>query len=420
MTTRALVLTCACPAIPERASAGIFQRFSLFIDALKACFDEVDLLVFTAWKPENFEDFTQRYATVIFEKYGATVRLISVPANQKFTPQASARHYLSTAFEVDKQNGYAQYASAEQTKAITAQLSLEPNLVFIHRLNAFTPAWPVLDKIKAPIFFDMDDIEHRALFRAIAAQPKGWISGKLQILQWPALVARERHAVQRSMATFVCSQSDVRDLQKLCGCDRVFEIPNTVSAPAQLMPAKVTPQNTLGFIGSFFHPATLDGANWLLEEIWPIIREAIPTATLLIAGGGSKAQVGQYDGQNGVQVLDYVDDINDFYSCVNATIAPIRFGAGTRVKIIEASGYGVPTISTRMGAEGLELEEGSEIELATDAQGLANHCIALLGDMARVQEIGRLARIAFLEHYDRQVIVGKIVDKITAQLAKPT
>jgi len=403
--TRALVITRAWPQHPEQATHGIYQRLSMFLDALCQSFDTVEVLVFA---PPNHihQANTLRYEALLQGKHGMGIQLNVHPRSPNPNPWNLKSRYLAGITSIDQQEDYINIGGPNQVKAVQAALARKPALVFAHRLHTFTPLWPLLPVLKVPVLFDMDDIEHRALARTIIAQPL-WPSERLRLMHVPAVMWRERQAIRLSLASFVCSQDDATALRKLATTETVHVIPNTVNAPNHIH-HNTNSVDTLGFIGSFAHTPNVDAVQWLLADIWPQIRRARPNARLRIGGAGSQQLFGNAHGKDGVEILDFVDDLGAYYQSLNLVIAPLRFGAGTRVKIIEAAGYAMPVVSTSLGAEGLALSNGTEILLADKADHFADQCVQLLENQGSAIEVGRAARRCFEQHYNRNAIVESI------------
>jgi glycosyltransferase involved in cell wall biosynthesis len=105
---------------------------------------------------------------------------------------------------------------------------------------------------------------------------------------------------------------------------------------------------------------------------------------------------------------DFVDDLNTLYGKTQIVCCPIRTGGGTRIKIIEAASYGKPVVSTRVGAEGLEFEDGTEILLRDEPHQFA--------DEALRSRIGQAARAKATKLYDRRNVIGLIQREIFGSL----
>lgn len=407
--THALVITRAWPEHPEQATHGIYQRLSMFLDALCQSFDTVEMLVFAPPNHINQAN-TIRYEALLKRKHGSGIQLYVDPRSPNPNPWGFSSRYLAGIASIDRQEDYVNVGGLNQVNAVQAALARKPSLVFVHRLHTFTPLWPLLPGLNVPLLFDMDDIEHRSLARTIIAQPL-WPSERLRLMHVPAVMWRERKAMRLSTATFVCSKEDATALRRLASADSVHVIPNTVNAPDQLQP-NTRSLDTLGFIGSFAHTPNVDAVQWLLAEIWPQIRRSRPNARLRIGGAGSLRLFGGAHGKDGIEILDFVDDLDAYYQSLNLVVAPLRFGAGTRIKIVEAAGYALPTVSTTLGAEGLAFNNGTEILLADKADHFANQCVKLLENCASAIEIGLAARHSFELHYNRTAVVANIQEHI--------
>jgi len=125
----------------------------------------------------------------------------------------------------------------------------------------------------------------------------------------------------------------------------------------------------------------------------------------MIAGtAGNKLKVNIADIPN-LEVLGFVENLDNLYRSVRATAVPIKVGGGTRIKIIEAAAYGKPTVSTTVGAEGLEFSNDSEILIRDDPREFADACVKLLSDSIYSENVGLAAREKTIKLYDRNNII---------------
>lgn len=96
------------------------------------------------------------------------------------------------------------------------------------------------------------------------------------------------------------------------------------------------------------------GAEYLVHEIWPLVRQRLPSAQLRIAGKHCELIRGEGKPPEGVQAFwGFVPDLEDLYAQTRVVACPILSGGGTRIKIIEGALQGRPVASTTLGAEGL-------------------------------------------------------------------
>jgi polysaccharide biosynthesis protein PslH len=151
---------------------------------------------------------------------------------------------------------------------------------------------------------------------------------------------------------------------------------------------------TLLYVGTLSWPANADGLKWFLAEVYPALKSRHPELRLDIVGKGAddalKATVAACDG---VKLLGFVDDLEPLYQQSRVFIAPLRFGSGTKVKVVTALYRGIPCATTPIGTEGLDLNDGTEVMLADDATGTITRIDTLLTDQQaweRVRDGGRM------------------------------
>jgi len=109
-----------------------------------------------------------------------------------------------------------------------------------------------------------------------------------------------------------------------------------------------------------------------------------------------------------VEVTGVVPRLEPLYARTTVACAPIHAGGGTRLKILEAAAFGRPVVSTRLGAEGLDLRDGEEIVLRDDARGFAAACCRLMSEPAESRRVGEAARRRVAALYERTEVVSRL------------
>lgn len=118
------------------------------------------------------------------------------------------------------------------------------------------------------------------------------------------------------------------------------------------------------FLGGFQHLPNVDAVEYFLEEIWPLIRKDHAEISFIIAGSNMPAHFYSMDGKDGIRVLGYVKDLSDLFENIRISVAPLRYGAGVKGKIVTSLSYGVPCVATSIAAEGMGLKDGENILIA--------------------------------------------------------
>ncbi len=124
-----------------------------------------------------------------------------------------------------------------------------------------------------------------------------------------------------------------------------------------------------------------DGLRWFVTEVLPHLVVALPWVTLRVTGANPPPSVRRLAGPN-VEFVGYVQDLAELYDAARVVISPIRFGAGVKIKTVEALQYAVPTVTTSHGAEGVVVGDSTPLAIADDVPGFVAHLHRLLTDDA--------------------------------------
>lgn len=130
----------------------------------------------------------------------------------------------------------------------------------------------------------------------------------------------------------------------------------------------------IGFLASG-NQHNVNGINRFIEKVWPIITEACPDTTLLIAGSVTKHLTTLTPN---VELLGWVENLADFYTRCRLIINPCETGSGLKIKTIEAVGFGIPVVSTPCGAAGVEFLLPAESRCQLTSNTFAERCISML------------------------------------------
>jgi glycosyltransferase involved in cell wall biosynthesis len=154
------------------------------------------------------------------------------------------------------------------------------------------------------------------------------------------------------------------------------------------------------FTGSLGYPPNADGLSFFLDEVWPLVRRAVPDAAFGIVGRDPVRQLLARNKREGITVTGPVADVRPYLARAGAVVVPLRAGGGTRLKILEAMATGAGIVSTRLGAEGLDVRPGRELLIADEPAAFARATSQLLTDGALRRRLGVAARRRAEERYD--------------------
>ncbi len=175
----------------------------------------------------------------------------------------------------------------------------------------------------------------------------------------------------------VCSEEDRQYLLKNTGAN-VNLLPNGVNTHI-FYPrgAELRIKGRVLFTGNMDYEPNIDAVLWFVSEIWPAVKAMIPNAVFVIAGQRPVEKVLKLAAPD-VLVTGFVESIADEYAKSEVVVAPLRIGAGTQNKVLEALAMEVPVICTQVGFKGLEIENGQGALLATNAADFAEKLISVL------------------------------------------
>ena len=243
----------------------------------------------------------------------------------------------------------------------------------------------------------LDVCDSRSLYyRRFAAEvgPSWWARLRnRQLLR--RFEAYERHLLSRYPMATVVSPADGQHLRGLVPDARVEVVANGVDLEQfalEGLPAE-EPERLIFFGNMDFWP-NVDAAQRTAREILPRLRGLHPEATLTLAGSNPAPEVRELAELPGVQVTGTVPDLRPFIACAALLVAPLRFGAGLKNKILEAMALEKPVVTTPRGAEALSPEVTELLLVAADDEGIVRHLDGLLRDASRRRELGARGRAA--------------------------
>lgn len=406
---RVLFLSNHVPPDPSTSTQGIYQRMRLFLEAIQALAD-LEILFFVPPATDISATAIAHLEAQLLTHWHIKAKLWLCPTPTQLP--GKIHQQFAGIFNHHHQTDYIGTSHPQVVQTLEQVLSRQPDALFIHRLTSICPALLTQHPLP-PIFFDLDDIEHIKFMRQIR-QPPTRLRTLLYFLQVPARLRGELRAIRLAHRTFVCSTRDRDYLTQRWQLPGVVSVPNAIAIP----PAQaLTPEPTLLLLGGYYYYPNLNAANFLIEQVFPRVRQALPQARLIIAGSHPQAIRSYAQAPAGVEFTGFVDDLEALYQRSRVVCCPIFSGGGTRVKMIEAAAYGKPIVATRIGAEGLDLTDGQEFLLRDRPDTFADACIQLLSQDALSQPLGAAARAAAIRHYDRAHIIQMIQQQLQPTLS---
>jgi glycosyltransferase involved in cell wall biosynthesis len=252
---------------------------------------------------------------------------------------------------------------------------------------------------RTKVIVDSVDVHFVRNLRQAFMQPAGNSRPGLLDPSSGSLVIRELNAYAAADVTLTVSEKETDLLNMLLGDQaNAATIPLCEDIPLSVRPFGA--RRGLLFVGNFRHAPNVDAVRYLCQDIVPRLPAAVLNAhPLYIVGNDATHKVQQIVAgvPPGVRLVGWVPSLIPYLEQVRAAVVPLRFGAGTKRKVIQSLMAGTPTVSSSIGTEGLGLRHGQDILVADDPGRFATRIVRLLEDEAlwgRLRDSGRERVIA--------------------------
>ncbi len=171
--------------------------------------------------------------------------------------------------------------------------------------------------------------------------------------------------------------------------------------PLNVAPFQHTAQKRrVTFLGGLHWPPNAQGILWFARQVFPKVRSAVPDAVLTVIGKNPPAGL---EG-DGVEITGFVKTLAPYLRETAAFVVPLHAGGGMRVKILDAWSWGLPIVSTTIGAEGIDISNGSDILIADTANTFAEAVIRLLQTPQMARDLGYNGRQTILKKYNWRTV----------------
>jgi glycosyltransferase involved in cell wall biosynthesis len=239
-----------------------------------------------------------------------------------------------------------------------------------------------------------------------AEQVRTWVS-------WRKAAAAERRVLRSVDVATAVSTRELGYMERIAPSTcRMEHSPNGVDC-AHHRPGLASPRpGSLVYNGAMTYSANYDAMQFFLRDVYPQVRAQVAGASLTITGSTTGVDMAGLALDDSVRLSGYVDDVRPVIAGSAACVVPLRQGGGTRLKILEAMALGVPVVSTRKGAEGLDVVDGEHLLLADGPRDLAAASVRLLQDGALRARLAANARALVEQRYDWRAIGAAFTDLV--------
>lgn len=165
-----------------------------------------------------------------------------------------------------------------------------------------------------------------------------------------------------------------------------------------------TSRKDILFVGGFGHPPNVDALDWMVTEIFPLVKESLPDARLIVVGSNPTEEI-RAMASDDIVITGYVTDeqLEAYYTSCKLAVLPLRFGAGVKGKLLEALYYSIPAVISPVSAEGIpEIEE--YVAIADRPDEFAEYIRLLYMDEEAWLKYARAGRKLIEKYYSKKVV----------------
>jgi len=232
----------------------------------------------------------------------------------------------------------------------------------------------------------------------------------------------EANALRRFHHVIAVSESDRNLMSREVAHSQITVVPTGVDLTQFKAAKDAEPAgHQVIFLGSMDWEANIDAVIYFCDEIWPLVLSEVPDAKFRIVGRNPSPSVKRLASQS-IEVTGTVPSVTEYLQAASVVVIPLRIGGGTRLKIFEAMATGKAVVSTTIGAEGLEVQDGKDIFLVDSPKEFASRVVDMLRDRTLRDRIGKAAAATASKHDWSCVapLFEKVLAEVVASLSAPS
>lgn len=261
---------------------------------------------------------------------------------------------------------------------------------------------------KAPVVLRAHNIEHKIWQRIAENCPNPFKRAYLNHL-YRSLKRFEIGILNKMDGIIAITPVDARNFDRLSHSTNIISIPFGINLES-LPENPVQPEEA-----SLFHIGTMnwfpneEGIKWLITDVWPTVTKRLPEIEFHIAGRYMPEWMKKLNIPR-ITVDGEVPDVWEYMQRYSIMVVPLFSGSGIRIKIVEAMAAGKAIITTAIGAEGINYENGQHLLIAKDARSFTDAIVRLCNDKPLRDSLGKNARLLIAKEHDN----NKLMLKLTA------
>ncbi|MBV1923161.1 MAG: glycosyltransferase family 4 protein [Flavobacteriaceae bacterium] len=230
---------------------------------------------------------------------------------------------------------------------------------------------------------------------------------------------REVASIYRCDVTLIISEFEMELLQNQ------FKIDENILFYLPFLEEPITEEKIITFptfeersgfmtIGNLLHGPNIDSVKYLKKEIWPLIKQQMPNAILTIYGNYASQQIQEFHNEKeGFLIKGWTDNLEEVMTSSKICLAPLRFGAGLKGKLLDAMKFGTPSVTTKVGAEGMQGDNPYPGIVADSADQIANAAVQLYASEEKWNEAQSLGFQIIIQRFQKSNFKNLFLKKIS-------
>jgi glycosyltransferase involved in cell wall biosynthesis len=324
-------------------------------------------------------------------------RTVAVSLNADVKPLDALRNLFTPhSYFIERYN---QQEAQTQLKQLVSEEKFDLAILEGFYSSAFLPVL----KDQLPVIYRAHNLEYQ-IWQRLAENESSWLKRAYLKIQVKRLKKEEINLLNQVNATIAISPNDASIFQQLGPKPVHLYLPGVeiqINGKSKLQP------QSLFHLGSMEWDANQQGVEWFLRKVWPLVLSEHPDLTFHLAGKGLKKSDSKYF-QQGVMNHGEVNDAREFMLNHGICIVPILAGSGIRMKLLDAMNFGIPCVATSIGAQGLKVESGNQLEIADNPKDFAAKIIGLLNDRLKAIQMGKNAAAYIQENHNPVINFDKL------------
>ncbi len=292
---------------------------------------------------------------------------------------------------------------------------LHPDILLIEGIE-MAPYFFALRQAHLPLgraIYDAHNAEtllQRRAARADVRRPRRWPAALYSTIQTLKLRRYEQTLVRSVDGVAAVSEPDAQFLRSLDPTTPIQVVTNGVDMalyqPDEVFPPVLTgPGPHLVFTGKMDFRPNVDAVLWFVDDVLPHLQALMGEAHFWVVGRHPHPRLQRLQGRPDVTITGAVPDVRPYILQADLYVVPLLAGGGTRFKILEALALARPVVSTRLGADGIPVEDGVHLALADEPQDFARRAAYLLSHRDEAAAMGRRGRAFVASHFDWSAII---------------